>query len=277
MSGMEPLHVVVLLILGFGAGVFGGLLGIGGSVIMIPVLGFVLGWPFHLAQAAAMTVNPAVSLTAAIRHRKAMNVSMDTLKRVLPLSIICISIAAWLSNQLEAAYLEGTFGFFLLWVLWDQLSALHPKQSKEELKLTSDSTTSWSQANITGVISGTAAGLLGIGGGLIQVPLLNRVCKLPLRFSIGTSSAIMFFTAIVGATVKDISLSEIIATSDTDMNVGHAIIGALLLVPGALMGGWVGAKLSTAIPIKAIRIVFALLVAWAAFKMFYSSASTLLF
>ena len=87
----------------------------------------------------------------------------------------------------------------------------------------------------------------------------------------------MFFTAIVGATVKDISLSEIIATSDTDMNVGHAIIGALLLVPGALMGGWVGAKLSTAIPIKAIRIVFALLVAWAAFKMFYSSASTLLF
>ena len=47
--------------------------------------------------------------------------------------------------------------------------------------------------------------------------------------------------------------------------------------PGALVGGWLGAKLSGAIPVKAIRGVFALLVAWAAFKMFYSSASVLLF
>ena len=60
------------------------------------------------------------------------------------------------------------------------------------------------------------------------------------------------------------------------MHAGYALIGALWLIPGALLGGWIGAKLSTRMPIKAIRVVFALLVAWAAFKMFYSSASVLL-
>ncbi len=273
---MEPIHVVVLLFLGLGAGIFGGLLGIGGSIIMIPVLGFILGWPFHLAQAAAMTVNPAVALTAAIRHHKAMNVSMNTVKKVLPISIICISFAAWLSNQLHAAYLEGGFGLFLLWVLWDQLEALRPKNADQEKRI-AESRTTWSRASVTGSITGTTAGLLGIGGGLIQVPLLNRVCKLPLRKAIGSSSAIMFITALIGATVKDISLSEIIAESETDMHASYAIIGALWLMPGALLGGWIGAKLSTSMPIKAIRIVFALLVAWAAFKMFDSSASVLLF
>jgi uncharacterized membrane protein YfcA len=277
MDGMEPSHIVVLLILGLGAGIFGGLLGIGGSVIMIPVLGFILGWPFHLAQAAAMTVNPAVALTAAIRHRKAMNVSMNTVKKVLPISIICISFAAWLSNQLQAAYLEGGFGLFLLWVLWDQLSALRPKNSDQEIKQSEECKPTWPRASVTGGITGTTAGLLGIGGGLIQVPLLNRVCKLPLRKAIGSSSAIMFITALIGATVKDLSLSEIIAETGTDMHAGYAIIGALWLIPGALAGGWIGAKLSTSMPIKAIRIVFALLVAWAAFKMFYSSANALLF
>ncbi|HJN71755.1 MAG TPA: sulfite exporter TauE/SafE family protein [Phycisphaerales bacterium] len=273
---MEPIHVVVLLFLGLGAGIFGGLLGIGGSVIMIPVLGFILGWPFHLAQAAAMTVNPAVSLTAALRHRKGMNVSMRTVKKVLPISIICISIAAWLSNQIQAAYLEGSFGLFLLWVLWDQLAALRPKNANQENHNPEETNTTWSRASVTGGITGTTAGLLGIGGGLVQVPLLNRVCKLPLRKAIGSSSAIMFFTALIGATVKDISLSEIITKSDSDMHAGYAVIGALWLIPGALLGGWIGAKLSTRMPIKAIRVVFALLVAWAAFKMFYSSASVLL-
>ena len=277
MGGMEPFHVVILLLLGLGAGIFGGLLGIGGSVIMIPVLGFILGWPFHLAQAAAMTVNPAVALTAAIRHRKAMNVSVNTLKKVLPVSIICISFAAWLSNQLQAAYLEGGFGLFLVWVLWDQLEALRPKNANQENQKSGDYKATWPRASLTGGITGTTAGLLGIGGGLIQVPLLNRVCKIPLRKAIGTSSAIMFITALIGATVKDISLSEIVAESETDMHAGYAVIGALWLIPGALVGGWIGAKLSTSMPIKAIRIVFALLVAWAAFKMFYSSATTLLF
>jgi uncharacterized membrane protein YfcA len=276
---MEQFHVVVLLFLGLGAGVLGGLLGIGGSVIMIPVLVSVLGWQFHLAQAAAMTVNPAIALAAALRHRRAKQVSMETVKRVLPVSIVCISIAAWLSNQLPAEYLEATFGLFLIWVFWDQISALRPNQVNEETQKTTQKTlknkTTWPRASITGGITGITAGLLGIGGGLIQVPLLNRVCKLPLRKAIGSSSAIMFFTALIGATVKDMSLTDIVAKSGTGMHVGYALLGALCLIPGAIIGSWLGAKLSISIPVKAIRIIFALLVAWASYKMIDSAASVL--
>ncbi len=275
---MEPFHVVVLLFLGLGAGVLGGLLGIGGSVIMIPVLGFVLGWPFHLAQAAAMTVNPAVALTAAIRHLRNNNLSVSTVKKVLPLSILCIAITAWLSNQMKAPWLEAGFGLFLIWVLWDQIRALMPSSKETETDPQGSSTrTTLTRTSLTGGLTGTVAGLLGIGGGLIQVPLLNRFCKLSMRNAIGSSSAIMFFTAIIGAVVKDISLSEILIESKSNLQVKHALIGALLLIPGALVGGWLGAKISGAISVKAIRVVFALLVSWAAFKMFYSSASVLLF
>ena len=179
-----------------------------------------LGWPFHLAQAAAMTVNPAVAFTAAIGHHRSKNICFTTIKRVLPLSILFISLAAWLSNQLEAPWLEASFGLFLLWVLWDQISALRPNEdAAREMPHGTMNEPGWTRAGLTGGITGSAAGLLGIGGGLIQVPLLNRLCKLPLRKAIGSSSAIMFFTALIGATVKDLSLSEIMSDSGSHQTV----------------------------------------------------------
>ena len=99
------MEILFLFGLGIIAGTLGGLLGIGGSVIMIPALSIILGWQFHLAQAVAMTVNPAVAVSAATKHHQNQSVSWTAVRRVLPLSIVCISIAAWLSNSIDAAWL----------------------------------------------------------------------------------------------------------------------------------------------------------------------------
>ena len=109
----------------------------------------------------------------------------------------------------------------------------------------------------------------GIGGGLVQVPLLNRVCSLPIKRAIGTSSAIMFVTAIVGATVKDLSLQDVENGGLT------AILFAAQIIPGALVGGLLGAKLTNALPSKTIRFVFAILVALASYKLFSASIPVL--
>jgi len=67
----SPLDYSVLALIGLAAGALGGLLGIGGSIIMIPALAIFLGDDQHLYQAAAMVVNIAVALPAAIRHKRA--------------------------------------------------------------------------------------------------------------------------------------------------------------------------------------------------------------
>jgi uncharacterized membrane protein YfcA len=262
------MEILILLSVGLVAGGIGGLLGIGGSVIMIPAMVVLLGWDFHLAQAIAMTVNPAVALTATIKHQRNKNISWESTKYVLPLAIICICIAAWLSNTIPSGWLELSFGIFLIWVLWDQISCITGRTAT----IIQDSKPTPIKGAITGGVTGTTAGLLGIGGGLILVPLLNRLCSLNIKRAIGTSSSIMLITAICGATVKDLSLP--LATNEAGELMGWQAIDAITrsvwLLPGAIVGGWFGAVLTNTLPIKYIRIVFAILVLLASCKMIYS-------
>ena len=249
--------------LGLLAGTLGGLLGIGGSVIMIPaLLFFIPDMTIHLAQAVAMSVNPAVAFSSAAKHHRNKNVSWHVALRVMPLSLFFISVAAWFSNSIDGAMLEFGFALFLVWVLWDQISCLTRGATK---KNSIDGHANNTKLALTGGITGTVSGLLGIGGGLIQVPLLNRLCNLPIKQAIGTSSAIMFVTAIVGATVKDVSLQN------ADNSGVEALIHAIQIVPGALVGGWLGAKLTNILPSKTIRMVFAMLVMIASYKLFSES------
>ncbi len=259
------MEIVVLLCVGLVAGGLGGLLGIGGSVIMIPAMVMILGWDFHLAQAIAMTVNPAVALSSAFKHQRNKNVSWQSVKYVLPISIVCICIAAWLSNAVPSSWLELSFGLFLVWVLWDQISCL----SGRTAPIIKDSNQTPVRGAITGSVTGTTAGLLGIGGGLIQVPLLNRLCGLNIKHAIGTSSSIMFITAICGAIVKDSSLP-----ADTQ-GVQELFTRVAWLIPGAIVGGWFGAVLTNLLPVFYIRIIFSILVILASYKLILSGSTSL--
>ena len=133
------------------------------------------------------------------------------------------------------------------------------------------------RCGLTGGVTGTTAGFLGIGGGLIQVPLLNTLCKIPMKNAIGTSSAIMLVTAIIGATVKDASLvNSVNEFGDSNgLQAMDAIINSVWLLPGALLGGWFGAKLTNVLPVKSIRIAFAVLVVVSAIEMLTGAGSTL--
>jgi len=271
------MEIWLLLCVGLVAGALGGLLGIGGSIIMIPAMVMLLGWDFHLAQAIAMTVNPAVALSSAVKHQRNKNISWQSTVYVLPIAVVCICIAAWLSNSIPGGWLELAFGLFLIWVLWDQISCLTgrtdllPKDSttKTVLPIRHSNETPLRGAIIGGV-TGTTAGFLGIGGGLIQVPLLNRLCGLNIKQAIGTSASIMFVTAICGAIVKDLSLP-----SNTE-GIQDMFPRVAWLIPGAIIGGWFGAVLTNILSVKYIRIVFSILVLLAAYKMISSGSTSIL-
>ncbi|MEO1597908.1 MAG: sulfite exporter TauE/SafE family protein, partial [Planctomycetota bacterium] len=112
---MDLVDQLILVGTGLGAGLMGGLLGIGGSVVMIPIIVHVVGRDQHFAQGAAMLVNVFVAIPAAMRHHKGGRVRMELVQWFAPTTVLFILCGVWLSNQFEDPKQLGlVFGVFML-------------------------------------------------------------------------------------------------------------------------------------------------------------------
>ena len=267
---MPPETIILLLVTGLCAGVLGGLLGIGGSVIMIPAITILLDKNQHLAQAAAMIVNVAVSAPAAWRHHLADAVRWDIFRRVLPFGLVFILIGVAVSDlftgRLEPL-LTRLFGAFLIYVIFVNILRMVRGRADHE---GADATDGWLPCGIVGAITGFTGGLLGIGGGIIAVPLLQRLCRLPLRQCIATSSAVMVITAVIGATRKNMTLPTHVDEAGQALEIMDSLIVAGCLAPTAMIGGFLGARLNHVLPLSAVRIAFLVLLALASARMLLS-------
>ena len=274
---MVDWHVLLVAApLGLIAGVIGGMLGVGGSVIMIPglVLFFGMGGPGgragfnqHAYQAAAMIANVAVALPAALRHRRAGAVSGRVLRVLIPAAVAAVLVGVWLSNTAVFRGAEGGqwLGFILalfllhqvgsnLWKVWARSDRpeLHPLQGAK--------VTPGRSATVGGIM-GLIAGLLGVGGGVVAVPLQQVLMGLPLRGAIGNSAAAMVISATFGAIYKNASLAQ------HGVPLKTSLLLAAALAPTAFLGGRLGASLTHALPLRQVRIAFVLVMSVAAWRL----------
>lgn len=256
----------MLILLGLGAGTLGGLLGIGGSIVMIPGMAVLLGSNQHLYQAAAMIVNVFVATPAALRHWRAGAVRMDVLRWMLPAAVVFILIGVASSNAIDSRWLERAFGVFLVYVIIVNVSRLFSRHRDPESE---GSKVMPSRAGLVGSITGFMAGLLGVGGGVVTVPLLQRLCHLPLRQAIATSSAVMVLTATIGAIHKNLTLNEHAneQVAGTMLHATDSLIIAATLIPTAIVGGMLGAGLTHRMPLGWLRVVFIALLCVASARM----------
>lgn len=251
---IEGVDILVLLVVGLIAGVAGGMLGIGGSVVIIPAL----AWVFHrrpvddqhLFQAAAMLVNVAVALPATVRHHKARAIPWHFVRIFLPATLVFIVAGVMISNALDGEHLRVLFALFLLYVVGSTLLKL--ARDTPEYPTASERITTARGATV-GAVTGTAAGLLGIGGGIVSVPMAHVLCRVSLRRCIAASAFVMIVSSAFGATLKILTLPA------HDQSPAHALVMALMLAPTALIGGWVGAGLTHRAPIQTLRAVFSVL------------------
>lgn len=259
-----PLHdLIILIVVGLAAGLLGGLLGIGGSIVMIPVLTLVLGRNQHLSQAAAMIVNVFVAVPALIRHHAAGAVDWRIVRRMLPSGLILIVLGVELSNRLDGAALMRLFGVFLLYVIFVNVRRLivgRPSNGEDGIRR------GWIAASAVGGIMGFMAGLLGIGGGVIAVPLLQRICRLRLRQCIACSTALMCVTAAVGAIRKNMALASLVDATGNALDFHQSLLIAACLAPTALVGGHFGAGLTHSISLRWLRVAFVALISVACVK-----------
>ncbi|MHC5004833.1 MAG: sulfite exporter TauE/SafE family protein [Planctomycetota bacterium] len=254
----DPAEALQLLAVGLFAGVVGGLVGVGGSIIVIPVLTLLMDRNQHVSQAAAMIINFFVAAPALFRHHQADTVRWKVIVRMLPFGVLFIVVGVELSNLADELLLRRIFGLFLLYVIALELWMVVRRPRDPTL---SEARVSWPRDGFVGGLMGLGAGILGIGGGPIAVPLLNRVSRLPLREAISATTAVMCLTAAVGAVRKNLALGEM------GLNPYDSLIMATYLAPTAMIGSMIGASLMHSLPLKWVRLSFILLVAWASVEM----------
>ena len=211
---------------GFVAGVLAGILGIGGGFIIVSLL-IALNYPFPQAIATSSLV---IIMSSSAGSFYNWRMGYLNLQRVIYLAIPAIIFAplgAYLTGEIPEYILLIIFASFML----INIALIRLKTSIANKKHESESTKKFNPITsrvITGGLAGFLAGLLGIGGGVIMVPLqmllLNEDIKTAVRTSLGV---------IVAATISAC--------------VFHVVKGNVLFVPGLILGisGMVGSQAGT--------------------------------
>ena len=255
--------IPAVLAIGLGSGLVGGLLGFGGSVLMIPLLTSVLDRGQHLSQAAAMIVNAVIAAPALWRHHRAGAVRWPLVWRMLPFAIIAILLGVEIGNRMESGLLRTLFGVFLVYVvvfdvakiIWRRLRSPKPHEPHAPASL-------WRAGSVGGTV-GVLAGILGIGGGPVAVPMLQWVCHRSLHQAIAASTALMCLTSCVGAVRKNLTLNDV-----SGVTLAESLQMAGWLAPTAAIGAWVGASLTHQLPGRWVRAILLCVLTWSAIMMF---------
>lgn len=291
---MDPF---IIAIIGFFVGLTGGMFGIGGSIILIPALSEFRGPNQHLYQATAMIMNFFVSVPAVFQHWRARAIDFTTIARLVPLSIVFVAIGVAISESKVfagpgEAYLRRLFGVFLfacglaeIYRAYRPRKAIDAEQSpsstcEPQTSVLADSPQpfdatppedrqrsgsvpklSWNVIAAIAAPTGFISGLLGIGGGVLGVPLQRRFLRMPLTIAIANSTALVAATAVFGAIIKNYAYYRENGSASVPIQL------AAILAPTAIAGSLVGARLTHRAPLKLLRGLFVVLLLFAAIRL----------
>jgi len=196
---IEWMYVLVLLITGALVGLVSGMLGVGGCFIMIPVQFWILtamGIDPTIAIRVAFGTNLLVvfptALSGSLRHHKKSAVLWKQAV-ILGLTSVAFTFAgAWVASNLPGSILKIIFGSaILLGAL--RMATAHPIRVKGEPH------SNFLTYIFLGMVFGFVTGLIGIGGGVLMVPLMVIFLNYHMHEAVATSTAVMVFTSLGGA------------------------------------------------------------------------------
>src|SRR5271170_3275804 len=202
----------LLVLLGFFAGLLGAMTGIGGGILLSPILALHFAIPIRQAigtsLVAVITTSAASSSVHLQRHTTDIRLGM-TLELATALGA---AVTAYLVGYFNRSLLEGVFAGFLLYssitILWrggrvktgDESSTPLPA-SDGEVVIPPYETKRYPLGMAASLIAGALSGLLGIGGGPIKVPVMYIFMGVPLMVATATSNFMVGVTAAASAIV----------------------------------------------------------------------------
>lgn len=273
---MEPVSLLVLLIIALVAGVFGALLGLGGAVIIIPAFTLILNLPIHTAIGASIVAVIATSSAAATVYvgERITNIRLGMLLEVG--TTVGAMTGALLATSLNTMVLSLVFGFV---ALYGAVYMILTRKKEAEEGVVAGSEIQPDRFGLAGeyydgaldtriayrvrglgkgmafsVLAGEVSGMLGVGGGIIKVPVMHYFMKIPMKVATATSNFMIGVTAVASAYIY----------------YSRGFVDPLLTVPtaiGVFVGAQAGSRIAYRVRGATTRNIFALVLLYISIRM----------
>ncbi len=232
-------------LIGFLAGIFGGLVGLGGGVIMIPLMVGILKLSQHQAHGTSLVALVFTGIAGAIAYGLQGTIDIAASMLIAVTAMVTARAGARFAHSLPEWKLKRSFGAFLVFVSLLMLV-------KPYLPHIPGMEAGWPKIIvllITGILTGFLSGMMGVGGGTIMVPAMVLLAGFPQHTAQGTSLLAMVPAGGVGAY--------------THWKLGNVRTNLLMgLIPGILIGTYLGGTLAHFLSDGTLRLVFAAVLIW---------------
>ncbi len=248
--------ISIYLAVGAVAGVLAGLLGIGGGLVIVPMLVFCFTWQgvsqesiMHIALGTSMASIIFTAVSSFMAHHRRGAVRWVVVRRIVPGILVGTFLGTIVASRLSTGFLKGFFCLFLYYVAIQMLVDKKPRASRD----LPGNAGMFGVGNVIGVVSS----LVGIGGGTLSVPFMMW-CNIPVHHAIGTSAAIGFPIAIAG-TAGYILNGWNVSTLPLH-SIGYVYLPALVgIVAASVLTAPLGVRLAHSLPVARLKRVFAVL------------------
>ena len=259
--------ILLCLLVGAVAGFFAGLFGIGGGLLIVPVLVYLLpmvGVPESLLMSTALGTSFATivitGFSSAQRHHKLGNVVWSAVKILAPSIMVSVFICGFFIGKLDRDISSKLFACLVVYLAVKMVLSIRPKTNRTVKPLTTQSSI------IGGILIGMASSAAGIGGGGFIVPFLNSR-GIDMKKAIGSSA---FCGMLLGTSgMFSFMLSGWGNAAMPEYSLGYIYFPAVLCITAtSFFTSKLGATATSKLPVPTLKKGFALLLITIAVDMF---------
>lgn len=254
--------IILFLLIGFVAGTFGGLLGLGGATILVPALSLGFGLPIYLAIMVSLISNVFVSTAATIGYSRRGLVNWRIVRIMALGSIAGVLIGTVVATQSPESLIKLLFGVFLMVMAIEGI--LHLQRRRLDRAVKEQENINVTGYSALGFIMGLLGALLGIGGGTVATPVQHSFFGQPLRNAIANSLATIIVSALIGAALY------FILGAGRLFPVDEALITAAAIVPGSILGARFATVVEKHLPERYVKFIFYTVLVYISYNMIRS-------
>ncbi len=264
--------ILMMIATGVVGGILAGLLGVGGGIVIVPVLEFALGLlgvdpavRMHVAVATSLATIIPTSISSSRAHHSKGAVDLELIKSWGLAILLGAIFGTWVATRVESNVLAAVFAFIALLVALKMVLPLQDKVIAKKVP-----------RGITGAplpfSIGTISSMMGIGGGTLSVPILTLLSK-PIHQAVGTS-ALFGLIISLPATVGFILGGQGVPTLPVG-SLGYVnVIGLLIISPVTVLSAPLGAKIAHSLSQRNLSIAFGMFLFIVGIRMLYKALIT---
>ncbi len=256
---------LVLGVAGALIGTIASMIGVGGGILMVPLLSFFFVATTQEAVGTSLAAVVVTSLFSSLNYGRKRVIEYRLAFGLMPTVIAGAWLGAWLTQFVTSGGLALAFGVLLLYPAGMMVTGREPKEIVKLFRLTlPDPDRGYSPVRVVliGTVAGVASGFFGVGSGILMVPAMTLFLGVDMLAAVATSLLVMGPSALIA--------------SAQHWALGHLHVELMLpLALGIVAGAQLGPRLAMRIPRARLRQAFGAALLYAALNMIWKGLSNL--